>query len=35
MHWFEAEQQPQLAGDGKRILLKAEAMAPLLQAAKP
>lgn len=29
------EQQPQLAGDGKRIVLKAEAIAPLLEAAKP
>lgn len=29
------EQQPQLAGDGKRLLLKAEAIAPLLQAARP
>ena len=29
------EQQPQLAGDGKRIVLKAEAIAPLLVAAKP
>jgi len=29
------EQQSQLAGDGKRFVLKAEAIAPLLEAAKP
>lgn len=29
------EQQPQLAGDGKRFVLKAEAVTPLLKAARP
>ncbi len=29
------EQQVQLAGDGKTIVIKAEAIAPLLLAAKP
>jgi len=29
------ESQEQIAGDGKRIVIKADALAPLVEAAKP